>query len=60
MSDLEACRQALEEPIEVVRPIDAYFQWVEDAIQFAQFDKTPFTLEQIVQTEYHAAKNTGL
>ena len=31
-SDLEDCRQVLEEPIEVDRPIDVYFQWVEDAI----------------------------
>ena len=42
-SDLEDCRQAMEEPIEVDCPIDVYFQWVEDAIQFIQGRKTPLT-----------------
>ena len=42
VSYFEACRQALEEPIEVDRPIDVYFQRVEDAIQFSQYGKTPF------------------
>ena len=58
-SDLKACRQALAEPIEVDRSIDVYFQRVEDAIQFAQDGKTPFTPAQIVQTEYHAINMTG-
>ena len=33
--DLESCRQTLAAPIQVDRPIDVYFQRVEDAIQFA-------------------------
>ena len=59
-SDLEDCRQALEEPIQVDRLVDVYFHWVDDAIQFAQDRKTPFTLAQIVHTDYHAVNNTGL
>ena len=47
-SDLKACRQALEEPIEVDLPIDVYFQQTEDAIHFAQDGNTPFTPAQIV------------
>ena len=47
-SDLEDCRQVLEEPIEVDCPIDVYFQWVEDAIHFAQDGKMPFTPAKIV------------
>ena len=49
VSDLEACRQALAEPIEVDRPIGVYFQQVEDAIQFAQDRKTPFTPSKMVR-----------
>ena len=59
-SDLEDCRQVLEEPIEVDCPIDVYFQWVEDAIHFAQDGKMPFTPAKIVQTAYHAVNKTGL
>ena len=44
MSDLEAYRKALAEPIEVDCLIDFYFQQVEYAIQFAQERKTLFTL----------------
>ena len=58
-SDLEACRQALAEPIKAELPIDVYFQRVEDVIQFSQDRKTPFTPAQIVQTTYHAANKTG-
>ena len=59
-SDLEACRQSLVAHIEVDCRIDVYFQRVEDAIQFALNGKTPFTLAQILQTEYHGVKKTGL
>ena len=59
-SDLEACRQALEDTIEADRPIDMKLQRVEDAIQFVQDKKPPLTPEQIVQTEYHAANKIGL
>ena len=50
-SELEVCRQALAELIEVDRPIDVYFQRLEDAIQSSQDSKPPFTPGQIVQTE---------
>ena len=58
--NLEACRQALADPIEVDRPIDLYLQRLEDAIQFSQDGKTLFTPEKIVQTAYHAVNKTGL
>ena len=59
-SDLEACGQALAEPIEVDLTIDIYLQQVEDIIQFSQDGKTPFTSAQTAQTSYHAIKNTGI
>ena len=58
--DLEACRQDLADPIEGDQPIDTYFQQMYDAIQFDQDGKTPFTLEKIVQTAYHAVNKTGI
>ena len=59
-SDLEACRQALADPIEVNCLIDVYFQHVKDAIQFAQDSKTLFPTAQTVQMVYHDINNTGL
>ena len=51
---IKACSQALAKPIVGDRPTDAYFQKMEDAIQFFQDIKTPFTPAQIVQTAYYA------
>ena len=48
------------ENIEVDRPIGVYFQQVEDAIQFTQDRKTPFTPTRIVQTAYHAVNKKVL
>ena len=58
-SDLEACRQALAEPIEVDHLINVYPKWVEDSIQLAQDWKNPLTLSQILQMEFHAINKTG-
>ena len=59
-SDLEACRKALEESIELDRPIDVYSQWAEEAIQLSQDGKMTLTPVQIFQTAYHAINKTGL
>ena len=59
-SDLEACWQALAEPIEVDRMIDVYFQQVEDEIQLSQDEKAPFNPAPIMQAAYHAVNKTGL
>ena len=40
--------------------IYVYLQRVEDAIQFLQDWKTPFTPSHIVQTSYYAVNKTGL
>ena len=50
----------MAKPIEVDRPINVYFQLLEDVIQFAQDGKTSFTPAQIVHTEYHAVNKIGL
>ena len=59
-SDIETCRQALAEPIEVDRPINLYFQQVENSIQFVHYSKTPLTPAHIVQTAYHAVNKKCL
>ena len=59
-SDLEACRQALAELIEVYRPINVYFQLLEYEIKFTQDGKTWLNPAQIVQIAYHAVNKTGL
>ena len=58
--DLEACRQALAEPIEVDHLINVYLQWVEDSIHLAQDWKKPFTLSQILHMTYHTINKTGI
>ena len=60
MSDLEAYRQDLVEPIELDCPIHVYFQQLEYAIQFSQDSNKPFTPAQIVQIKYHAFNKIGL
>ena len=59
-SDLEAYRKALAEAIEVDQSIDAYFQRVDDSIQFNQDRKAPFNPAKSLQTAYHTFSNTGL
>ena len=59
-SDLEACRKALREPIDIDRPIDVYLQRVEDVIQFSMDRNMLFTSAQIVQMAYHVINKTGL
>ena len=59
-SDLEACRKSVREPIDVDRPIDVYFQRVEDVIQFSMDRNMLFTSAQIVQMAYHVINKTGL
>ena len=59
-SDLEACRQALAEPIEVDHLIHVYLQWVEDSIHIAQDWKNPFTLAKRLQMACHAINKTGI
>ena len=60
VSDLEAYRQALAEPIELDRLINLYFQRLEDGIQFSQDGNTPLTPAHIVHKANHSVKNTGI
>jgi hypothetical protein len=59
-SDIANCRTQMEAPMDTTRPIDVYFQTIDDCVQFATDGKVPFTASQIVQTAYHAISKSGL
>ena len=59
-ADLQANKDAMDEPIDVTLPIDAYFKRVEDCIQLATDANTPFSDQQVLQTAYFAVQATGL
>ena len=59
-SELEAFRKALEDPIDVYRPIKVYFQRVFDTMNFAQDGKMLLTPAQIFEMEYNAVNKTGI
>ena len=40
-------------------PIDVFFQRIDDAVQYADDGKTPFTAKQILQTVFHSVNATG-
>jgi hypothetical protein len=53
-SDITNCCTKMEAPMDATRPIDIYFQIIDDCVQFATDGQVPFTPTQIVQTAYHA------
>jgi hypothetical protein len=59
-SDIANCRTRMEAPMDTTRPIDIYFQTIDDCVQFATDGQVPFTANQIVQTSYHAVSKSGL
>ena len=59
-ADLQANKDAMDEPIDVSLPIDAYFKRIEDCIQLAGDANTPFSNQQVLQTTYFAVQATGL
>jgi hypothetical protein len=59
-SDITNCRARMEAPMDPTQPIDAYFQTIDDCVQFATDGQVPFTVLQIVRTTYHAISNSGL
>jgi hypothetical protein len=60
-SDIENCRTRMEVPMDTTtRPINIYFQTIDDCVQFSADGQVPFTATQIVQTAYHAVSKSGL
>eukprot|EP00957_Ditylum_brightwellii_P032450 2458955-Ditylum_brightwellii.AAC.1 len=46
-------------PMDISQPINAYFAWINDCIQYASDVKTPYTSKQIITTVLHAMQKTG-
>jgi hypothetical protein len=59
-ADIANCRTKTEAPMDTTRPIDIYFQTIDDCVQFATDGQVPFTANQIVQTSYHTVSKSGL
>jgi hypothetical protein len=58
-ADIAACKQKINEPIDVSQPIDVYFQKIDDCIQYVDDGQVAFTTGQILQTTYHAISTSG-
>ena len=58
-ADLAACQIRMNEPINVDLPIDVYFQKIDECVQYAVDGKVAYTLDQILQTAYHAISASG-
>jgi hypothetical protein len=58
-ADIETCKQRMNEPMDATQPIDAFFQRIDDCVQYAADGKVGFTSDQILQTAYHAVSATG-
>ena len=59
-SDLKANKARINEALANSRPIDVFFQRIDDAVQYADDGENPFTAKQILQTEFHSVNATGL
>jgi hypothetical protein len=58
-ADIAACKQRINEPIDASQPIAAYFQKIDDCIQYAADGQVSFTTGQILQTTYHVISTSG-
>jgi hypothetical protein len=56
---IEDCKRRINEPIDSTQPINAFFQRVDECIQYAVDGRVAFLAEQILQTTYHAVSTSG-
>ena len=59
-ADLKTNEARINEALDNSRPIDVFFQRINDAVQYADDGKNPFTAKQILQTAFHSVNATGL
>ena len=59
-ADLKANEARINEALDNSRPIDVFFQRIDDAVQHADDGENPFTAKQILQTAFHSVNVTGL
>jgi hypothetical protein len=58
-ADIEDCKCRMNEPIATTQPIDIFFQWINDCVQYANVGQVASTGEQILRTAYHAVSTLG-
>ncbi len=56
---IKDCKRRINEPIDSTQPINAFFQRVDECIQYAVDGRVAFLAEQILQTTYHAVSTSG-
>ena len=59
-ADLKANEPCINEALNISRPIDVFFQCINDALQYDDDEKKPFTAKQILQTAFHSLNATSL
>jgi hypothetical protein len=59
-SDLDANDRAMKQPCDVNQPIEAMYQQIEDAIEFAAAGQTPYSPEQVLSIAYQLVFRTGI
>ena len=59
-ANLKANETCINEALDNSRPIDVFFQRIDDAVQYADDGKIPFTAKKILQTAFHSVNDTGL
>eukprot|EP00957_Ditylum_brightwellii_P077812 5912979-Ditylum_brightwellii.AAC.1 len=58
-ADLVANGVSYNKLIDISQPIDSYFVYIDDCIQYAFDGNTPYTAKQILTTALHAMQRTG-
>lgn len=49
----------MNEPIDATQTIDVFFKHIDDCMQYAGDGQVPYTIEQTLQTVYHAVSTSG-
>ena len=60
IADLEFNNQWMNELIDLSLPIDKYFDWIDECVQFENDGKTPYTASQFIQKAHHAVLETAI
>ena len=59
-ANIKANEAWINEGLDHSRPIDVFFQRIDDAVQYVDDGKNPFTEKQTLQTIFHFVNATGM
>ena len=59
-ADLKANEARINEALDNSRPIDVFFQHIDDVVQYANYGEKSFTANQVLQTAFHSINATSL